>query len=65
MALGRDLVVDPKLIHPLPLAMSSPEASLKRYIEDTWMQELNANRPPTATRCYPQVAIDRGSLATR
>ncbi|XP_052190450.1 serine/threonine-protein phosphatase BSL3-like isoform X2 [Diospyros lotus] len=63
LVLGRDLVVVPKLIHPLPPAISSPEGSPERHIEDTWMQELNANRPPTPTRGRPQVASDRGSLA--
>ncbi|TYI12767.1 hypothetical protein ES332_A08G011300v1 [Gossypium tomentosum] len=63
LVLGRDLVVVPKLIHPLPPAMTSPEASSERHIEDTWMQELNANRPPTPTRGRPQVTNDRGSLA--
>ncbi|KAM1554176.1 hypothetical protein EV2_007095 [Malus domestica] len=63
LVLGRDLVVVPKLIHPLPPAISSPETSPERHIEDTWMQELNANRPPTPTRGRPQVANDRGSLA--
>ncbi|XP_038970458.1 serine/threonine-protein phosphatase BSL3 isoform X1 [Phoenix dactylifera] len=63
LVLGRDLVVVPKLIHPLPPAISSPEASPEHHIEDTWMQELNANRPPTPTRGRPQVANDRGSLA--
>ncbi|CAN4119145.1 unnamed protein product [Withania somnifera] len=62
LVLGRDLVVVPKLIHPIPPA-SSPENSPERHIEDTWMQELNANRPPTPTRGRPQVANDRGSLA--
>ncbi|KAE8688741.1 Serine/threonine-protein phosphatase BSL2 [Hibiscus syriacus] len=64
LVLGRDLVVVPKLIHPLPPAMS-PEASLEGHTEDTWMQEVNANRPPTPTRGRPQVANanDRGSLA--
>ncbi|KAJ0982634.1 hypothetical protein J5N97_010889 [Dioscorea zingiberensis] len=62
LVLGRDLVVVPKLIHPLPPAISSPETS-PDHIEDTWMQELNANRPPTPTRGRPQVANDRGSLA--
>ncbi|TKV92297.1 hypothetical protein SEVIR_9G154900v4 [Setaria viridis] len=63
LVLGRDLVVVPKLIHPLPPAITSPEAS-PDHIEDTWMQELNANRPPTPTRGRPQaVANDRGSLA--
>ncbi|KAL0389932.1 UNVERIFIED_CONTAM: Serine/threonine-protein phosphatase BSL3 [Sesamum calycinum] len=63
LVLGRDLVVVPKLIHPLPPAIASPETSPERHIEDTWMQELNANRPPTPTRGRPQVANDRGSLA--
>ncbi|XP_020095712.1 serine/threonine-protein phosphatase BSL2 homolog [Ananas comosus] len=63
LVLGRDLVVVPKLIHPLPPAITSPETSPERQIEDTWMQELNANRPPTPTRGRPQVANDRGSLA--
>ncbi|URD86554.1 Nuclear transcription factor Y subunit [Musa troglodytarum] len=54
LVLGRDLVVVPKLIHPLPPAVSSPEASPEHHIEDTWMQELNANRPPTPTRGRPQ-----------
>ncbi|GMI92277.1 BRI1 suppressor 1 (BSU1)-like 2 [Hibiscus trionum] len=63
LVLGRDLVVVPKLIHPIPPA--SPEASPERHIDDTWMQELNANRPATPTRGRPQVANanDRGSLA--
>ncbi|KAJ6829720.1 serine/threonine-protein phosphatase BSL3 isoform X1 [Iris pallida] len=63
LVLGRDLVVVPKLIHPLPPAINSPETSPECHIEDTWMQELNANRPPTPTRGRPQVANDRGSLA--
>ncbi|KAL4332010.1 hypothetical protein GQ457_07G042910 [Hibiscus cannabinus] len=65
LVLGRDLVVVPKLIHPLPPAILSPEASPERHTEDTWMQELNANRPPTPTRGRPQVANanERGSLA--
>ncbi|GAB2274540.1 Serine/threonine-protein phosphatase bsl3 [Dionaea muscipula] len=63
LVLGRDLVVVPKLIHPLPPALSSPEASPEHHIEDTWMQELNANRPPTPTRGRPQGPNDRGSLA--
>ncbi|CAI9768594.1 unnamed protein product [Fraxinus pennsylvanica] len=59
LVLGRDLVVVPKLIHPLPPAISSLETSPERQIEDTWMQELNANRPPTPTRGRPQVTNDR------
>ncbi|CAA7053336.1 unnamed protein product [Microthlaspi erraticum] len=62
LVLGRDLVVVPKLIHPLPPAMS-PENS-PDHIEDTWMQELNANRPATPTRGRPQTANEKGgSLA--
>ncbi|GJV02064.1 EH domain-containing protein 1-like protein [Tanacetum coccineum] len=60
LVLGRDLVVVPKLIHPLPLAISSPETSPERHIEYTWMQELNANRPPTPTRGRPQVSNEHG-----
>ncbi|CAL9090082.1 serine/threonine-protein phosphatase BSL2 homolog isoform X1 [Musa acuminata AAA Group] len=63
LVLGRDLVVVPKLIHPLPPAINSPEASPEHHTEDTWMQELNANRPPTPTRGRPQTSNDRGSLA--
>ncbi|XP_076944051.1 serine/threonine-protein phosphatase BSL3-like [Bidens hawaiensis] len=64
LVLGRDLVVVPKLIHPLPPAISSQETSPERHnTDDTWMQELNANRPPTPTRGRPQVANDHASLA--
>ncbi|RZR78694.1 hypothetical protein BHM03_00004116 [Ensete ventricosum] len=38
LVLGRDLVVVPKLIHPLPPAVSSLETSPEHHIEDTWMQ---------------------------
>jgi hypothetical protein len=37
LVLGRDLVVVPKLIHPLPPALTSPETS-PEHMEDTWMQ---------------------------
>jgi len=40
LVLGRDLVVVPKLIHPLPPAISSPETSPERHIDDTWMQVI-------------------------
>ncbi|KAL9238663.1 hypothetical protein vseg_013057 [Gypsophila vaccaria] len=63
LVLGRDLVVVPKLIHPLPPAFTSAETSPERHADDTWMQELNANRPATPTRGRPQTANDRGSLA--
>ncbi|XP_074566466.1 serine/threonine-protein phosphatase BSL2 homolog [Curcuma longa] len=63
LVLGRDLVVVPKLIHPLPPAIHSPETLSENHTEDTWMHELNANRPPTPTRGRPQASNDRGSLA--
>jgi hypothetical protein len=40
LVLGRDLVVVPKLIHPLPPAITSPETSPEHHIEDTWMQVM-------------------------
>eukprot|EP00249_Psilotum_nudum_P023895 c29021_g1_i1 orf=551-3595(+) len=63
LVLGRDLIVVPKLIHPLPPAITSPESSPEAHLEDTWMQELNEQRPPTPTRGRPQSSSDRGSLA--
>jgi diadenosine tetraphosphatase ApaH/serine/threonine PP2A family protein phosphatase len=38
LVLGRDLVVVPKLIHPIPPAFTSPESSPEHNLEDTWMQ---------------------------
>lgn len=63
LVLGRDLVVVPKLIHPLPPTGNSPSSSPDGLSEDTWMQELNVQRPPTPTRGRPQPATDRNSLA--
>ncbi|KAG2693554.1 hypothetical protein I3843_08G097800 [Carya illinoinensis] len=63
LVVGRGLVVVPKLIHPLPPPLQSPETSPERVIDDTWMQELNIQRPPTPTRGRPQPDLDRGSLA--
>lgn len=63
LVLGRDLIVVPKLIHPLPPAITSPETSPERLVDDTWMQELNTQRPPTPTRGRPQPSNDRNSLA--
>lgn len=63
LVLGRDLVVVPKLIHPLPPQGASPTTSPEAGHEDTWMQELNVQRPPTPTRGRPQPASDRNSLA--
>ncbi|KAM1150734.1 hypothetical protein FF1_031286 [Malus domestica] len=63
LVVGRGLVVVPKLIHPLPPPLQSPETSPERFIDDTWMQELNIQRPPTPTRGRPQPDLDRNSLA--
>ena len=38
LVLGRDLIVVPKLIHPLPPAITSRETSPDRSLDDTWMQ---------------------------
>ncbi|WOL16471.1 serine/threonine-protein phosphatase [Canna indica] len=63
LVVGRGLVIVPKLIHPLPPPLQSPESSPEHVLEDTWMQELNIQRPPTPTRGRPQSANDRSSLA--
>ncbi|CAJ1969145.1 unnamed protein product [Sphenostylis stenocarpa] len=63
LVVGRGLVVVPKLIHPLPPPLLSPETSPERGMDETWMQELNIQRPPTPTRGRPQPDLDRGSLA--
>ncbi|KAG9145720.1 hypothetical protein Leryth_011164 [Lithospermum erythrorhizon] len=63
LVIGRGLVIVPKLIHPLPPPIQSPETSPERLTDDTWMQELNIQRPPTPTRGRPQPDHDRSSLA--
>lgn len=63
LVVGRGLVIVPKLIHPLPPPIQSPENSPERGQDDTWMQELNIQRPPTPTRGRPQPNLDRNSLA--
>jgi len=63
LVLGRDLVVVLKLIHFLPPEIASVEASPEGHMEDTWIQELNVQRPPTPTRGHSQVSNGRGSLA--
>ncbi|RWR95340.1 serine/threonine-protein phosphatase BSL1-like protein [Cinnamomum micranthum f. kanehirae] len=63
LVVGRGLVVVPKLIHPLPPPLQSPDSSPEHVMEGTWMQELNIQRPPTPTRGRPQPAHDRSSLA--
>jgi len=38
LVVGRGLVVVPKLIHPLPPPLQSPETSPERGMDETWMQ---------------------------
>ena len=38
LVLGRDLIVVPKLIHPLPPTVISRDTSPDNHAEDTWMQ---------------------------
>ncbi|CAN6453251.1 unnamed protein product [Victoria cruziana] len=45
LVIGRDLVVVPKLIHPLPPPLHSPESSPDRSMEMTWMQQLGFHLP--------------------
>lgn len=38
LVVGRGLVIVPKLIHPLPPPLHSPESSPEHVMEETWMQ---------------------------
>jgi hypothetical protein len=38
LVVGRGLVVVPKLIHPIPPPLQSPESSPERVMDETWMQ---------------------------
>lgn len=38
LVIGRGLVVVPKLIHPIPPPLQSPETSPERVMDETWMQ---------------------------
>lgn len=64
LVLGRDLVMVPKLIHPLPPSTPrTPESSAPldedpptpHPTSDTWMQAINEERPPTPPRGRPHV----------
>lgn len=41
LVIGRGLMIVPKLIHPLPPPLQSPEMSPDRLQDDTWMQVSN------------------------
>lgn len=43
LVVGRGLVIVPKLIHPLPPPLHSPENSPEHVQDDTWMQVTNLN----------------------
>lgn len=60
LVLGRDLVMVPKLIHPLPPTPSSPKAG-DTAAADTWMASINEERPPTPPR--GRATADTPSLA--
>lgn len=65
LVLGRDLVMVPKLIHPLPPNLAhTPKASdssedveeeppTPHPMTDTWMSAINDERPPTPPRGRP------------
>lgn len=61
LVLGRDLVMVPKLIHPLPPSTPRTPDSATALDEDqpavqgndTWMQQINEERPPTPPRGRP------------
>ena len=62
LVLGRDLVMVPKLIHPLPPSTPrTPDSSgaldedLPHMGNDTWMQSINEERPPTPPRGRPHL----------
>lgn len=61
LVLGRDLVMVPKLIHPVPpTTPHTPDSSGGPLDEepgthgaDTWMTQVNEERPPTPPRGRP------------
>jgi len=60
LVLGRDLVMVPKLIHPVPpTTPHTPDSSGGALDEDvghgndTWMTQVNEERPPTPPRGRP------------
>ncbi len=64
LVLGRDLVMVPKLIHPLPPnTPHTPDSTggldedppTPHPANDTWMQSINDERPPTPPRGRPHM----------
>ncbi|CAH2039024.1 unnamed protein product [Thlaspi arvense] len=58
LVIGRDLMVVPKLIHPLPPPISPSENSL----DNAWV-ELESERPPTPVRGQRNTAFEEGSTS--
>eukprot|EP01025_Chloroclados_australasicus_P064722 TRINITY_DN867_c2_g1_i3.p3 TRINITY_DN867_c2_g1~~TRINITY_DN867_c2_g1_i3.p3 ORF type:complete len:290 (-),score=41.74 TRINITY_DN867_c2_g1_i3:1060-1929(-) len=53
LVVGRDLVLVPKLIHPLPPNSATQDdgsVDEDRHLPDEWMENINAERPPTPPR---------------
>eukprot|EP01026_Neomeris_dumetosa_P048164 TRINITY_DN4158_c0_g2_i2.p1 TRINITY_DN4158_c0_g2~~TRINITY_DN4158_c0_g2_i2.p1 ORF type:complete len:916 (+),score=170.18 TRINITY_DN4158_c0_g2_i2:140-2749(+) len=53
LVVGRDLVLVPKLIHPLPPNTATQEDGSideDRHLPDEWMENINQERPPTPPR---------------
>jgi protein phosphatase len=54
LVLGRDMVMVPKLIHPLPPGHVGVDGDEYTYLgagdADTWMQDINEQRPPSPPR---------------
>eukprot|EP00899_Mesostigma_viride_P027752 jgi/Mesvir1/8161/Mv12469-RA.2 len=64
LVLGRDLMVVPKLIHPLPPAVDAYAGDLDASgSPDTWMVDINERRPPTPPRGRPHPASQRSPFA--
>ncbi|KAG1658635.1 hypothetical protein FOA52_007569 [Chlamydomonas sp. UWO 241] len=60
LVLGRDLVMVPKLIHPLPPSEphtpdSQGNTDEAHNMNDAWMQSINDERPPTPPRGRPHL----------
>jgi hypothetical protein len=62
LVVGRDLVVVPKLIHPLPPASIDLDGSPKRA-PSGWLESINRDRPPTPPRGRPAARNGSNSLA--
>jgi len=65
LVLGRDMVMVPKLIHPLPPGHGeTDEQGVYMYgsDSDTWMQDINEQRPPSPPR--GRAVVNGPSLAT-